>query len=81
MCLAQTSPRNIVLFSLLEVSPWFAFNQSYFQYVRTGYFHSEARASCKERKGALATISSEEEQTFLYETFIQPDPEGKRELL
>ena len=59
-----------------NVSPWFAFNQSYFQYVRIGFSHFDARAHCKKQNGFLVSISSEEEQTFLYETFIQPDPEA-----
>ena len=56
-----------------NVTPWFAFNQSYFQYVRIGFSHFDARAYCKTQNGVLVSISSEEEQTFLHETFIQPD--------
>ena len=63
--------------SLLKVSPWFSFNQSYFQYVRIGFSHFDARTYCKEQNGGLVSISSEDEQTFLHETFIRSDSEGR----
>ena len=56
-----------------NVTPWYAFNQSYFQYVRTPLDHFEANRYCQEQYGALVSISSEDEHTFLFETFIKPD--------
>jgi hypothetical protein len=45
--------------------------------VRTGLLHSEAREYCKKQNGGLVSISSEEEQTFLHKTLIDPDTEGQ----
>ncbi|CAB4035292.1 Hypothetical predicted protein, partial [Paramuricea clavata] len=50
---------------------WFAFNQSYFLFVTTPIPQEEARKACLEKKGDLASISSEEEQSFLFKTFVE----------
>ncbi|CAB4020963.1 Hypothetical predicted protein [Paramuricea clavata] len=52
-------------------STWFAFNQSYFQFVATRITQAEARKVCLEKKGDLASTSSQEEQTFLFKTFVE----------
>ena len=64
------------LFVFVIESPWHAFNQSYFQYVRTPVLHSTAQAHCRQQNAGLASISSEGEQAFLYKTFIATDSEG-----
>ena len=51
--------------------PWFAFNQSYFQYVTALKTFEDARNDCLEKKGDLASPSSEEEQNFLFKTFVE----------
>ena len=55
------------------MTPWYAFNQSYFQYVRIGMEHAEAGKYCEEHDSHLVSISSEEEQTFLVKTFVQSE--------
>lgn len=62
--------------SYFTVSPWHAFNQSYFQYVRTEALHFDAGKHCEEQNGWLVSISSEDERTFLVETFILVDNAG-----
>jgi hypothetical protein len=57
---------------LFPVDPiWFAFNQSYFLFVATPTPQEQARKVCLEKKGDLASISSEEEQAFLFKTFME----------
>ena len=65
------------IFFLFIVTSWYAFNQSYFQYVKIEHTYFDARKYCEEQSGSLASISSEEEQTFLYKTFLLPVVAGK----
>ena len=65
------------MFSLPIETPWYIFNQSYFQYVKIQHTHYDAQKYCEEQNGGLASISSEEEQTFLYNTFLLPDVTGQ----
>ena len=65
------------LFFFLIETPWYIFNQSYFQYVEIQHTHYDAQKYCEEQNGGLASISSEEEQTFLYKTFILPSFTGQ----
>jgi hypothetical protein len=58
-------------------STWFAFNQSYFQLVTTQITQEEARKVCLEKKGDLASTSSQEEQTFLFKTFVEANSAGE----
>ena len=60
-----------VIYSSTLDYPWVAFNQSYFQLVSDALTFENARKVCQEKKGDLASTSSEEEQTFLYETFMK----------
>ena len=39
------------------MTPWYAFNQSYFRYVRIEHTHFDARKYCAEQNGGLASIS------------------------
>ncbi|CAB4017889.1 Hypothetical predicted protein [Paramuricea clavata] len=55
----------------LENPTWFAFNQSYFQFVATPIPQGEAKKVCLEKKGDLASTSSKEEQAFLFRTFVE----------
>ncbi|XP_028409472.1 ladderlectin-like [Dendronephthya gigantea] len=51
---------------------WFAFNQSYFQLVNDVLAFENARKVCQGMNADLASTSSEEEQAFLYNTFMNP---------
>ncbi|XP_028399197.1 collectin-10-like [Dendronephthya gigantea] len=52
------------------ITSWHAFNQSYFALVATEVNFNDALKSCRARKGDLASISSDEERTFLFKTFV-----------
>ena len=39
--------------------------------------HAESGKYCKEHNSHLVSISSEEEQTFLFETFLKSETDGQ----
>ena len=57
-------------------SPWIAFNQSYFKFVDVALSFSDAMKFCRADKGDLASTASEEEQTFIFKTFLEGNPEA-----
>jgi hypothetical protein len=58
-------------FLLYIATPWHAFNQSYFKLVDSLVNFHDAMKFCRAEKGDLASISSEEEQTYLHKTFLE----------
>ncbi len=69
---------SFINFTSFSIDPtWHAFNQSYFKFVTSELSWEEARKVCLEMKGDLASTSSEEEQTFLFKTFLEENSIGK----
>ena len=72
---------TMIIFTKMSIffadSPWFLFNQSYFQLVDTKVTFEEARKACLQMKGDLASPSSEEEQNYLFKTFLETKDGGE----
>ena len=58
-------------------SLWSTFNQSYFQFFTASMSFHDARKVCFEKKGDLASSSSEKEQMFLFKTFVEGNDQGE----
>ena len=66
----------MILYFILA-SPWIAFNQSYLKFVDVALSFYDAMKFCRADKGDLASTASEEEQTFVFKTFLEGNPQGK----
>ncbi|EDO36983.1 predicted protein [Nematostella vectensis] len=58
-------------FSRLSATEWAEFNSSLFKYNSTPSTWHEAKAVCNANGGGLASIASEQENTFLYEKILK----------
>ena len=64
--------------NLFLETPWHTFNQSLFMLVTTTMTWQSAREYCRKQNGDLASISSDEELQFLYESYVKDKvSEGK----
>ena len=58
-------------------TPWYAFHLSYFMFVPSQLSFEDAKKYCRKKRGHLASTSNEEEYSFLHQTFIKNNPDGK----
>ena len=67
----ETSVSVFIILPFLIDIQWHAFNQSYFKVVETALNFQDAMEFCRAEKGDLASVASEEEQTFLFKNFLE----------